>query len=203
MANETAYEAIYILDAALPDDQQAAVVNKYRDIIERGGGTIDDIDRGEPRRLAYEIKGRREGVYVVKNFRSDVPTKNELDRIFRISDDVIRYLILKQDPKADRFPSQTRQAEQERREREAAARAAAYPSAASQQAAQQAQQAQPVTDLGAPANSPVATVPGTDAAPESATDADPNPVLSSPDTGAAAPEVANTEETAADADAQA
>lgn len=197
MAKETAYEAIYILDAALPDDQQAAVVNKYRDIIERGGGTIDDIDRGEPRRLAYEIKGRREGVYVVKNFRSEAATKDELDRIFRISDDVIRYLILKQDPKADRFPSQTRQAEQERREREAAARAAAYPSAASQQAAQQ--QAQPVTDLGAPANSPVATVPGTDAAPESATDADPNPPLSSPDTGAAAPEVANTEETAADA----
>jgi len=183
MAKETAYEAIYIIDAALPDDQAVAVVNKYREVIERGGGVIDDVDRGEPRRLAYEIKGRREGTYVVVNFHSDVPAKNELDRIFRISDDVLRYMILKQDPKADRFPSRTRAVEQERREREMAARAAANPAPVVEQ---------PVTELSAP----VATVPGTDAEPETATDANPEPAIASEDTGAAAPEAADTEETA-------
>jgi len=185
MAKETAYEAIYIIDAALPDDQAAAVVNKYREVIERGGGVIDDVDRGEPRRLAYEIKGHREGSYVVVNFHSDVPAKNELDRIFRISDDVLRYMILKQDPKADRFPSRTRAVEQERREREMAARAAAAPAPAP--AAEQ-----PVTELSAP----VASVPGTDAEPETATDANPAPAIASEDTVAAAPEAADTEETA-------
>lgn len=200
MAKETAYEAIYIIDAGLPEDQAGGIVTKYNEVIERGGGTIDDIDRGEPRRLAYQVKKRREGAYVVVNFRAPVAAKDELDRIFRISDDVLRYMVLKQDEKADRFPSKTRQVEQERREREAAARLAAYPPAPPR-AEQQA-----VTDLSAntgsagnaaPANSPVATVPGTDAAPESATDASDAPAVASEDTGAAAPEAANTEETAA------
>lgn len=198
MAKETAYEAIYIIDAGLSEDQSNGIVTKYNEVIERGGGVIDDIDRGEPRRLAYEVKKRREGAYVVLNFHAPVAARDELDRIFRISDDVLRYLVLKQDEKADRFPSRTRQVEQERREREAAARLAAYPPANRQPVEQP--QPQPVTDLAAnTANSPVATVPGTDAAPESATDAADAPALASEDTGAAAPEVANTEETAADA----
>jgi small subunit ribosomal protein S6 len=192
MAKETAYEAIYIIDAGLSEDQANGIVTKYNEVIERGGGVIDDLDRGEPRRLAYEVKKRREGAYVVVNFHAPVAARDELDRIFRISDDVLRFLILKQDEKADRFPSKTRQAEQERREREAAARLAAYPPANRQPV----EQPQTVTDL---ANSPVATVPGTDAAPESATDAADAPAIASEDTGAAAPEVANTEETADDA----
>jgi len=124
---ETAYEALYIVDTGLPTEQVTAIVDKYQGVVTRGGGTIDDLDRWDPRRLAYEIKGRREGVYIVMNFRSEPAAKDELDRIFRISDDVLRHLIIKQDENADRFPSRTRQAETDRREREAAARAAAAP----------------------------------------------------------------------------
>ena len=136
----TAYEAIYILDTSLAEDQIKAVLEKYSGVITKGGGSVEDTDIWDPRKLAYEIKGHREGRYVIVNFLSDAAAKNELDRIFRISDDVIRHMIVKQDPKADRYPSKTRAAEQERREREAAARAAAAPLAP-----------QPVTDLGAPA----------------------------------------------------
>ena len=124
---ETAYEAVYIVDTNLPDDQFTGIIDKYQGVVTRGNGTIDDMDRWEPRRLAYPIKGRREGVYVVMNFRSEPPARDELDRIFRISDDVVRHLIVKQDPAADRFPSRTRAAESERRAQEMAARQAAYP----------------------------------------------------------------------------
>lgn len=122
---ETAYEAIYIIETNLPDEQANGIVDKYSGVVTRGGGTIDDIDRWEPRRLAYEVKGRREGVYVVMNFRSEPAAKDELDRIFRISDDVLRHMVIKQDENADRFPSKVRAAEYERRERELAARAVA------------------------------------------------------------------------------
>jgi small subunit ribosomal protein S6 len=135
----TAYEAIYIVDASFAEDQVKAIIEKYAGVITRSNGSVEDTDIWDPRKLAYEIKGHREGRYIVVNFLSDAACKNELDRIFRISDDVIRHMIVKQDPKADRFPSKTRAAEQERREREAAARAAAAPLAP-----------QPVTDLGTP-----------------------------------------------------
>ena len=74
---ETAYEAVYIVDTNLPDDQFTGIIDKYQGVVTRGNGTIDDMDRWEPRRLAYPIKGRREGVYVVMNFRSEPPARDE------------------------------------------------------------------------------------------------------------------------------
>ena len=137
---ETAYEAIYVIDTGLPEEQVNGIVDKYTGVVTRGGGVVDDIDRWEARRLAYEVKGRREGVYIVMNFRSEAAAKDELDRIFRISDDVLRHMVIKQDEHADRFPSKVRAAENERREREMAARAAAAPAAPA---------AGPVTELSA------------------------------------------------------
>lgn len=139
---ETAYEALFIIDAGMPEDQASAVVNKYTGVLTGQGAQIDDIDRWEPRRLAYEIKGRREGLYIGINFRSEPAAKDELDRIFRISDDVLRHMVTKVDKKADRFPSKIRVAEMERRERAMAAAAAANPPAP-------AAAPQPVTELSA------------------------------------------------------
>jgi small subunit ribosomal protein S6 len=132
---ETAYEAVYIIDTGLPEEQVNAIVEKYTGVVTRGGGVVDDIDRWEPRRLAYEVKGKREGAHICMNFRSEPPARDELDRIFRISDDVLRFLVIKQDERADRFPSKARAAEQERRDREMAARAAAAAATAAASAA--------------------------------------------------------------------
>jgi small subunit ribosomal protein S6 len=140
---KTAYEATFIVDPSLPSEQTDAIVEKYKGVVTRSEGEITDIDVWEPRRLAYEIKGRREGRYVVMNFSAAPAAKDELDRIFRISDDVLRFLIIKQDPKADLYPSKTRAVEAERRATEAAARAAANPTAP-----------QPVTDLGGSETAP-------------------------------------------------
>jgi small subunit ribosomal protein S6 len=137
---QTAYETVFILDTTFTEEQITATIDKYSGVITRGDGVVDDVDRLEPRRLAYEIKGRREGLYIVLNFTSEPAAKDELDRIFRISDDILRFMIVKQDKKADRFPSRTRAAESERREREYAARAAANPVTTAEPAT--------VTDLG-------------------------------------------------------
>ncbi len=125
---QNAYEAMYLIDALLPEDQVTAIVDKYSSIITRNGGEIDDVDVWDPRRTAYEVKGRREARYIVVNFRSDAAAKDELVRLFGISDDVLRSMVIRQDPRADRFPSRARAAEraaeQERRDREAASRPA-------------------------------------------------------------------------------
>ncbi|MFM7319951.1 MAG: 30S ribosomal protein S6 [Armatimonadota bacterium] len=131
-----AYEAIYLVDATLAEDQVNAIVEKYNGILTRNGGVIDDVDIWDPRRTAYEVKGRREARYVVVNFQSSPAAKDELNRIFGISDDVLRSMVVRSERGADRFPSRARAAEraadQERRDRDAAARAAAEAAAEAQ-----------------------------------------------------------------------
>lgn len=121
----SAYEAIYLVDAQLAEDQVSAIVDKYNGIITRNGGEVDDVDIWDPRRTAYEVKGRREARYIVVNFRSEPAAKDEMVRIFGISDDVLRSMVIRQDPRADRQPSRARAAEraaeQDRRERETTA----------------------------------------------------------------------------------
>jgi len=91
------YEAVYILDPDLGDEHIGAVTAKYRGIVENGGGTLEKIDVWERRRLAYEIKGRTEGIYVVMQFSAKPPVEAELRRIFQISEDQIRFLIIRRD----------------------------------------------------------------------------------------------------------
>ncbi len=91
------YEAVYILDPDLGDERISAVTAKYRGIIETGGGTLEKIDVWERRRLAYEVKGRTEGIYVVMQFQAKPPVEAELRRIFQISEDQIRFLIIRRD----------------------------------------------------------------------------------------------------------
>ncbi|GAB4452472.1 MAG: hypothetical protein OHK0029_03440 [Armatimonadaceae bacterium] len=136
-----AYEAMLLVDAAFTSEQIQAVIEKYTGIITENGGVVDDIDRWDPRRLAYEIKRKREGIYIVVNFVATPAARDELHRIIGISDDVLRAMIVRQDPKADRYPSRVRMAELERREREMAARASITASPGT---------AEPVTDLSAP-----------------------------------------------------
>ena len=91
------YEAVYIVDPNLGDERISAVTAKYRGIVETGGGTLEKIDVWERRRLAYEVKGRTEGIYVVMQFRAKPPVEAELRRIFQISEDQIRFLIIRRD----------------------------------------------------------------------------------------------------------
>ncbi len=98
------YEAVYILDPDLGDERISAVTAKYRQIVEGGGGTLEKIDVWERRRLAYEVKGRTEGIYVVMQFRSKPAVEAELRRIFQISEDQIRFLIIRRDDEEALLP---------------------------------------------------------------------------------------------------
>jgi len=93
------YEAMYIVDPDTPDEAVDPIIERYRKIVTDGSGEVTDAVRWEKGRrpLAYEIAKKREGIYILMQFQSDADVPKELDRLFRISDEVIRHLIVRQD----------------------------------------------------------------------------------------------------------
>lgn len=88
------YETIYILNPTLDEEAINANIEKFNSVIENGGGTVENTDVWGMRKLAYEINKFKEGYYVLVNFSSESELPKELDRMFRIADDVIRYIIV-------------------------------------------------------------------------------------------------------------
>ena len=91
------YETMYILRPDIPEEEVESHITKYRDlVIEAGGEVLDNQMRGK-RRLAYTIAKHREGIYVQLNHNGDGQQVAPLERAMRLSEDVIRYLTVKQD----------------------------------------------------------------------------------------------------------
>ena len=97
------YEAMYIVDADMPDETLESTIEKYKKVVTDGGGEVTEAgkwDKGR-RQLAYEVKQEhqkfRDGMYLLMQFTAEAEVPKELDRIFRISDDVIRHLVVRQD----------------------------------------------------------------------------------------------------------
>lgn len=87
------YETIFIADLALGEEGIAALVEKFKTLIE-DNGTIAKVDEWGKRRLAYAINDKNEGYYVLVEFESAPEFPAELDRIYRITDGVMRSLII-------------------------------------------------------------------------------------------------------------
>lgn len=88
------YETLFILNPSLEEEALNANIEKFKGVIENGGGEIENVDLWGKRKLAYEIKKVGEGFYVLINFKSDAQLPKELDRVFRITDGIIRHLIV-------------------------------------------------------------------------------------------------------------
>ncbi|MBP1744290.1 MAG: rpsF [Firmicutes bacterium] len=88
------YETIFILQPTLDEEAVKANIEKFKGVIENGGGVIENVDFWGKRKLAYEIKKVNEGFYTLINFSADAELPKELDRIFRINDTVVRHIIV-------------------------------------------------------------------------------------------------------------
>lgn len=86
------YEVMYIIRPDIEQEAVQAAVDKFQGIISNGG-EITKHDVMGKRRLAYEIKKFRDGVFVLVNFNGTPEVIAELERLMKISDEVIRYLI--------------------------------------------------------------------------------------------------------------
>ena len=92
-----AYEVMYIIRPDLDEEQTNAVIEKFKSLIENNGGEITKLDKWGKRKLAYEIKHSREGFYVLILLNGEPNTVAELDRVFRITDEVLKHIILRGD----------------------------------------------------------------------------------------------------------
>lgn len=88
------YEVMYIIRTDIEPEATQAVTEKFQGIINNGGEITKHEVMGK-RRLAYEINKFRDGVYVLVDFNATAEVVAELDRVMKISDEIIRYLIVK------------------------------------------------------------------------------------------------------------
>jgi small subunit ribosomal protein S6 len=91
------YEVMYILSPDLDEEGIEAAVTKFADLITAQNGEVVRLERMGRRRLAYEIKKQTEGFYVLIDFKGSSEVAQELDRVMKITDSVIRYMILRKD----------------------------------------------------------------------------------------------------------
>ena len=93
------YECMFILKPEMEEEAIQQAIDRYTAIVADGQGEMVSVDKWGKRRLAYEIKDLFEGYYVLMNFKSEPDVVKELDRVMKISDDMLRFMIINQDSK--------------------------------------------------------------------------------------------------------
>ena len=91
------YETMYILRPDIAEDQLNNHIDKYNKLLEEFGGTILDSQMRGKRRLAYQIAKHREGIYVQLSHQGDGQHIFKIEKAMRLSEDVIRYMTVKQE----------------------------------------------------------------------------------------------------------
>ena len=89
-----AYELLLMLNPSLEEEARAAVLDKIQGVITADGGVVDTVDGWGKRKLAFEIDKVTEGEYVLVDFHTIPAAIAELDRVLRITDPVIRFMLV-------------------------------------------------------------------------------------------------------------
>ncbi|BAY22198.1 ribosomal protein S6 [Calothrix sp. NIES-2100] len=96
------YETMYILRPDLGDEQVEQAINKYQNLLKEHGAEDLQIQNRGKRRLAYEIKKHRDGIYIQFNYTGPGTAIAPVERAMRLSEEVIRYLTIKQEVHAEK-----------------------------------------------------------------------------------------------------
>lgn len=101
MSKDFIYETMYILRPDLGEEQIENAINQYQSLLaEHGAEMLETQHRGK-RRLAYDIQNYREGIYIQMNYRAPGSAIAVMERAMRLSEEVIRYLTIKQEVEAE------------------------------------------------------------------------------------------------------
>ena len=90
------YESVYILNPAIGEEAINATTEKIQALVE-SSSTIEKVDVWGRRRLAYEINDQKEGYYVLITFSAEAEFPKELERVLKITDGVMRYMVVRTD----------------------------------------------------------------------------------------------------------
>ncbi len=86
------YESIFIINPELEEEKRKELIEKMKGIITSGGGKLLGLDEWGVRRLAYPVEGKEEGFYYFLNLEANPEVVQNLERNYRITDDIIKYL---------------------------------------------------------------------------------------------------------------
>ena len=92
------YETLFVIDASKTEEETVALIDKFKSLIE-ANGTIESVDEWGRRRLAYPINDLNEGYYVLVNFSAKPEFPAELERVFGITDGILRSMVIKKEEK--------------------------------------------------------------------------------------------------------
>ncbi|MEI5908388.1 30S ribosomal protein S6 [Bacillus spongiae] len=91
------YELMYIIRPTVDEEAKKAVVERFANVLTSNGAEIIESKDWGKRRLAYEINDFRDGFYQLLNINSNVEAVSEFDRLAKISDDIIRHIVVKEE----------------------------------------------------------------------------------------------------------
>lgn len=92
------YELLYIIKTEVGEEQTQAVIDRYVGILESEGATVDKVDKWGKRKLAYTIdKKYTDGFYVLVNFKGEANAVDEVDRLMKIDENLLRHMITRVD----------------------------------------------------------------------------------------------------------
>jgi small subunit ribosomal protein S6 len=89
------YEILYIVRADLDDDKVQDIVKRVNTLIEKSGGSVDRTNIWGKRKLAYEVKHQKEGSYILQDFQIGPERVPELEAALKITEEVLRHLIVR------------------------------------------------------------------------------------------------------------
>ena len=89
------YENMVILNAAISDEEADAAVVKIKDLITGQGGEVLKVDIWGRRKLSYEIKKQKKGLYVLLFFKAPSSTIRKLEEFFKVFDTVLKYIVFR------------------------------------------------------------------------------------------------------------
>ena len=91
------YELMVILDAELEERTVAPSLDRFLNVVRKGGGSVDNVNIWGRRKLAYEIKKKTEGIYAVVDMQAEPATAKELDRQLNLNESVLRTKLIRPD----------------------------------------------------------------------------------------------------------
>ncbi len=98
MTTSSNYECMFILDQNLSKEDTEKAIEKFHHLLTGMGSEISKVERLGKRKLAYEVKGQQEGFYCLLQFKAAGQAVHELERQFRLSDAVVKFLIFRVEP---------------------------------------------------------------------------------------------------------
>ena len=99
------YETLFVIDADLTEEETKALVEKFQKLI-ADNGEISEVSEWGKRKLAYPINDKTEGYYVLINFKSESTLPLELERIFGITEGILRSIVIRHEEKKAAAPTE-------------------------------------------------------------------------------------------------